>query len=62
MPLQQVVQEVTVMDCADGKTRICFPILSARIVDHAEHVALNEIGSKSYRKCEVPGKEVVGIR
>ena len=27
--LQQVAQEGTVMDCADGKTRFCFPILSA---------------------------------
>src|ERR1700760_1548476 len=26
-PLQEVVQEGTVMDCADGKTRLCFPIL-----------------------------------
>jgi len=29
-PLQQVTQEGTVMDCADGKTCLCFPILSAR--------------------------------
>jgi len=28
-PLQQVAREGTVMDCADGKTRLCFPILSA---------------------------------
>ena len=24
-PLQEVVQEGTVMDCSDGKTRLCFP-------------------------------------
>ena len=29
VPLQQVVQEGTVMDCAEGKTHLCFPILSA---------------------------------
>ena len=40
-PLQEVVQEGTVMDCADGKTRRCFPILSAWIADHAEHAALH---------------------
>ena len=28
-PFQEVVQEGMVMDCADGKTRLCFPILSA---------------------------------
>jgi len=53
-PLQQVVQEGTVMDCADGKTHLCFPILSAWIADHAEHAALHGIGSKSSPKCEVP--------
>ena len=45
-PLQEVVQEGTVMDCADGKTRPCFPILSAWIADHAEHAALHGICSK----------------
>ena len=57
-PLQEVVQEGTVMDCADGKTRLCFPILSAWIADHAEHAALHGIGSKSCPKCEVPSKEL----
>jgi len=28
-PLQYVFREGMVMDCADGKTRLCFPILSA---------------------------------
>ena len=42
------------MDCADGKTRFCFPILSAWIADHAEHAALQGIGSKSCPRCEVP--------
>jgi len=45
-PLHEVVQEGTVMDCADGKTRLCFPILSAWIADHAEHATLHGIRSK----------------
>jgi len=48
------------MDCADRKTRLCFPILSAWIADHAEHAALQGIGSKSCPKCEVPCKEPGG--
>jgi len=59
-PFQPVAQEGTVMDCADGKTRLCFPILSAWIVDHAEHAALQGIGSKSCPKCEVPCEELRG--
>jgi len=57
-PLQPVAQEGTVMDCADGKTRLCFPISSAWIADHAEHAALQGIGSKSCPKCEVPCEEL----
>jgi len=52
--LQEVAREGTVMDCAVGKTRLCFPILSAWIADHAAHAALQEIGSKSCPKCQVP--------
>jgi len=58
--LQPVAQEGTVMDCADGKTRLGFPILSAGIEDHADHAALQGIGSKSCPKCEVPCKELGG--
>jgi len=57
-PLQQVAREGTVMDCADGKTYLCFPILSAWIADHAKHVALQGIGSKSCPKCEVQFEEL----
>ena len=60
VPLQQVVREGTVMDCADGKTNLCFPILSAWIADHAENAALQGIGSKSYPKCEVPCEDLSG--
>jgi len=56
-PLQQVVQEGMVMDCADGKTGLCFPILSGLNADHAKHGALHGVGSKSCPKCEVPCKE-----
>ena len=59
-PLQQVAQDGTEMDCADGKTRLCFPILSAWIADHAEHAVLHGIGNKSCPKCEVPWKELGG--
>ena len=33
-PLREVVQEGKMMDCADGKAHLCFPILSAWIADH----------------------------
>ena len=56
-PLQPVAHEGTVKDCADGKTRLCFPISSTWIADYAEHAGLQGIGSKSCPKCEVPCKE-----
>jgi len=52
--LQYVSYEGMIMDCTDGKTRLCFPILSTWIADHAEHTTLHGIGSKSCPKCEVP--------
>jgi len=55
-----VAREGPVMDCADGKTPLCFPILSAWIADHAEHAALQGIGSKSCPKCGVPCEELGG--
>jgi len=60
VPLHQVVQEEMVIDCADGKTRLCFTILSAWIVDHAEHAALHRIGSKLGPSCEAQGMELGG--
>ena len=44
-PLQEA-NDCAMMDYADGKTRLCFPILSAWIADHAEHTILNGISSK----------------
>ena len=43
-----------VMDCANGKTRFCFSILSAWIAHHADHRTLHGIGSRSCPKYEVP--------
>ena len=57
-PLQPVAQDGTVMDCSDGKTRLCFPILSAWIADHAENTILHGISSMSCPRCEVPGREL----
>ena len=45
-PLHHVSHEGMVVDCVDGKTRLCFPILSAWIADHAEHMTLHGIGHK----------------
>jgi len=59
-PLQQVAREGTVMDCADGKTHLCLPMLSAWIADHAKHAALQGIASKSCPKYEVPCEELGG--
>jgi len=59
-PLQQVARKGTVMDCTEGKTRLCFPILSAWIADHAKHAALQGIGSKSCPKYEVPCEKLGG--
>jgi len=61
-PLHYVSEEGMVMDCADCKTSLCFPILSAWIADHAEHTSLHGIGSKSCPKCEVPYSELGGYQ
>jgi len=59
-PLHYVSHEGMVMDCAHGKTLLSFPILSAWIADHAEHMTLHEIGSKSCPKCKVPCNKLGG--
>ena len=56
--LQEIANDGAVMDCADAKTRLCFPILSAWIADHAEHTILNGISSKSCPQCEVPATQL----
>ena len=57
-PLQEIANDGAVMDYADGKRRLCFPILSAWIADHAEHTILNGISSKSGTQFEVPATEL----
>lgn len=57
-PLQEIAEDGAVMDCADGKMRLCFPILSAWIADHVEHTTLHGIASNSCPKCEVPATEL----
>ena len=59
-PLQEVVQVSTVIDFADGKTCLCFPILAAGSADHAERAALHGIDSKLCPKGEVPAKALGG--
>jgi len=59
-PLHYVSHEGMVMDCANGNTPLCLPILSAWIADHAEHTTLHGIDSKSCPKCEVPCNELGG--
>ena len=46
------------IDCADGKVRLCFPILSAWIADHMENVALHGLKTNACPKCEVPTNEL----
>ena len=57
-PLQDVALEGVNIDCADGKIRRCFPILSAWIADHMENVTLHGIKSNACPKCEVPPGEL----
>ena len=57
-PLQDVVHVGIPIEGADGKVRLCFPILSAWIVDHMENVALHVLKTNACPKCEVPTNEL----
>jgi len=57
-PLRGVAHSGVPIDCADGKVRLCFPILSAWIADHMENVALHGLKSNPCPKCEVPTHEL----
>ena len=57
-PLQDVAHAGIPIDCADGKVRLCFPILSAWIADHMENVALHGLKTNTCPKCEVPTNEL----
>ena len=56
--LQEITNNNTVIDCADVKRRLYFPILSAWIADHAKHTILNRISSKSCQQSVVPATEL----
>jgi len=56
-PLNGAAQEGAPIDCADGKIRRCFPIMSGWNADHMENVTLQGIKSNACRKCEVPPEE-----
>jgi len=53
-PLQDVVHVGIPIECANGKVRLCFPILSAWIADYMENVALHRLKTNTCPKCEVP--------
>jgi len=57
-PLKGAAQEGPAIDCADGKIRRCFPIMSGWIADHMENVTLHGIKSNACPKCEVPPEEL----
>jgi len=57
-PLPEVAHAAITIDCADGKVRQCFPILSAWIADHIENVALHGSKTNACSKCEVPTHEL----
>ena len=53
-PLQVPGKKGIKLACADGKIRMCFPVLAAWIADHEEHVTLHNLARNSCPKCEVP--------
>ena len=57
-PLNGAAGEGAPIDCADGKIRRCFPIMSGKIADHMENVTLHGIKYKACPKCEVPPEEL----
>ncbi len=57
-PLRDTTHQGVPIDCADGKIRRCFPILSGWIADHMENVTLHGIKTNACPKCEVPPEEL----
>jgi len=57
-PIQDVAHVGIPIDCADGKVRLCFPILSSWIVDHMENVAHHRLKTNACPKCEGPTNEL----
>jgi len=58
VPVNGAAREGAPIDCADGKIRRCFPIMSGWIADHMENVTLHRIKSTTWPKCEVPPEEL----
>jgi len=52
-PLQDVAHVAIPIDSADGKVRLCFPILSAWIAHDMENVALHGLKTNTCPTCEV---------
>jgi len=57
-PLNGAAWEGAPIDCADGKIRRSFPIMSGWIADPMEHVNLHRIKSNTCPKCELPPEEL----
>jgi len=57
-PLNRAAREGAPIDCADGKIRRCFPIMSGWIAEHMENVTLPRIKSNACPKCEMPPEEL----
>ena len=57
-PLNGAAREGAPIDCADGKIRRSFPIMSGWIADPMEHVNLHRIKSNTCPKCELPPEEL----
>jgi len=57
-PWNGAAREGAPIDCADGKIRRCFPIMSGWIADHMENVTLHRIKSNACPECEVPPEEL----
>ena len=52
-PMCSAGEEGVEMSCSDGKVRRCFPILTAWLADHEEHVTLHNIARNRCPRCEV---------
>ena len=57
-PLQGPGENGVELSCADGKIRMCYPVLAAWIADHEEHVTLHNLARNSCPKCEVPPEQL----
>jgi len=56
--LNRAAPEGAPIDCAEGKIRRFFPLMSGWIADHMENVTQHGIKSNACPKCEVPPEEL----